>query len=80
VSSAHKTFKEYHPAPHQEVSILPVAEVRGHTPAVVEVRTHPPVVVAEVHGHPLAVAAEVQEAGDTADRSLISFYIKAKTW
>jgi hypothetical protein len=78
VSSAHKTFKGYHPALHQEVSILPVVEVHGHTPVVV-VRTHP-LVVAEVHGHPLvAAAAEVQEAGATADRSLIYFNIKAKT-
>jgi hypothetical protein len=70
VSSVHKTFKEYRPAPHQEVSILPVAEDHGHTPAVVVVHIHPLAVVAEVHGHPLVVAAEVQEAGDTADRSL----------
>jgi hypothetical protein len=81
VSSAHKTFKEYHPALHQEVSILQVAEVHVHTPVVVvEVRTHPLAVVAEVHGHPLVVAAEVQEAGATADRLLIYFNIKAKTW
>lgn len=80
MNSAHKTFKEYHPALHQEVSILPVVEVHGHTPVVVVVRTHPLAVVAEVHGHPLVVAAEVQEAGATADRLLIYFNIKAKTW
>lgn len=80
MSSAHKTFKEYHPALHQEVSILPVGEVHGHTPVVAEVRTHPLVAVVEVHGHPLVAAEEVQEVGATADRSLISFNIKAKTW
>jgi hypothetical protein len=71
VSNGHKTFKEYRPVHHQEVSILPVAEDQGHTQVVVEVHTRLLVVVAEVHDLPLVVAAEVQEAGATADRSLI---------
>jgi hypothetical protein len=71
VSNGHKTFKEYHPAPHQEVSILLIVEDHGHTLVVVEVHTHPLVVAVEDHGHPLVVAVEVQEAGATADRSLI---------
>ena len=45
-----------------------------------EDQDHRLAVAAEVHGHPLVAAAEVQEAGDTADRLLISFNIKAKAW
>jgi hypothetical protein len=70
VSNEHKTFKEYHPAPHREVSILLMVEDHGHTLVVVEVHTRPLAVVAEVHGLPLVVAAEVQEVA-TADRSLM---------
>jgi hypothetical protein len=29
VSNEHKTFKEYHPAPHREVSILLMVEDHG---------------------------------------------------
>jgi hypothetical protein len=75
VSSVRKTFKEYHPAPHREVSILQVAVVED--PAL-------PLVVAVVVdlALPLVVAAEVQdpEAVAEADRKVISFKINEKAW
>jgi hypothetical protein len=60
VNSAHKTFKEYLPAPHREVSILRVEEDHIH-----------PLVVAEVQD-PEVAEAEVLEAEVAAtDRTLI---------